>query len=262
MGQYFKRMAHRTGLFEKTAHTRQAVPAAVHSDVMEISQEITSPVPATEYGSADNKVRTPTNAAPIQAEALGERHAAASTVPMHTKVPPHIKTPMPDLFTNITKENQDIELSNQEPKQLNPTRTETTKTPVSAQRGLLENLISPTYAQKFSEPTGSKGPGIFGKEKVNEAKSPLSISEISTLVSAHDELITPSTNASGLPYGTSSPMPEKIPVETRKQNIEIRIGSVTMEVHQKQPKHPAVAQSRSNGTPPGFRPGRYYLRGL
>lgn len=274
MGQYFKRLAHRTGLLNTASHTRQTGPAAVHRDVMEISQETTIPVDATEYASGGNTVRAPTDAASIRAEAIGERHsadnaglkqAAASTASMHPPVPPRIETPVADLFTNNAKENQDIELSSQESKQLNPDPL------FSAERGLLENLISTPSGQQFSETTGSKGPEISGKEKANEANVPLSVSEISALVLGYDERISSSTNASGLSYRTPSPMPEKIPVESSRQNIEIRIGSVTMEVHQKQSavvmstsqtRHAGAASSRSNVSSSGFRPNRYYLRGL
>lgn len=290
MGQYFKRLAHRTGLLETAAHTRQTVPAAVHRDVMEISQEISAPVHTTEYGSTDNKVRAPTNATPIQAEASGMRHTA---------VPPRIESPVPDLFTNNTQEKQDIELTNLESKQLDPARNATAIPPISdqavenvfnskgdmfnaadqlsdsplfagenpepvltAQHGFLENLISSPSGQQFSESTGSKDPEILAKDKVSEANAPLSISEISTLVSGHDERAMSSTNASGLSYIAPSPVPDKISVGSSRQNIEIRIGSVTMEVHQKQPKHPPAARSRPNVKSSGFRPNRYYLRGL
>ena len=66
-------------------------------------------------------------------------------------------------------------------------------------------------------------------------------------------------------------MPEKRPGGAEHQNIEISIGSISMEIYQKQPavtmitpqpKSTGGTSTSSTGQSSGFRPSRYYLRGI
>jgi hypothetical protein len=152
--------------------------------------------------------------------------------------------------------------------------------------GLGDTTTSFSSGSLLSDPSGRGNPGDSSSGAINELNTSimsqasnqnasttdyLSIRGASLEEPGLSGLAMSASDVQGMSYTSSLPMPDRAPLVASKQNIEVRIGSVTMEVHQKQPtlvmnpqqpRQTGGAQSSSQDLSSGFRPSRYYLRGL
>lgn len=332
MGQYFKRLAHRTGMLETRSLTRQTTPVAALNEVVEISQQVAVPAHTPEHAPRDrqNMGRVPTKTGGIQGDAVGQRHpgdhtdpeqTAISTVLPYSQSPPHIDQPVQYSFKNNVEEKQSSRYTDHEPERPGSKYTESVQqasddqvvehvlisnsddlsttgqvldkpfisdfaTDLSTGSGLGDRstLLRPELL--LSEPERQKNFGAPREGKINELNTSivsqavqqdasttesLSIPSISAVLPVHNDRVMPAGNVPDLTYSLPLSIPDKAPAVTSNQNIEIRIGSITMEVHQQQPakltsilrtKATDGGRSRSSAPSSGFRPSRYYFRGL
>jgi hypothetical protein len=157
---------------------------------------------------------------------------------------------------------------------------------LSTGNGLGDTTTSFSPDSLLSDPSGRGNPGDSSSGAINDLNTSimsqasnqnasttdyLSIRGASIEEPGLSGLAMSASDVQGLSYTSSLSMPDRAPLVASKQNIEVRIGSVTMEVHQKQPtlvmnpqqpRQTGGAQSSSQDLSSGFRPSRYYLRGL
>lgn len=157
---------------------------------------------------------------------------------------------------------------------------------LSTGNGLGDTTASFSSGSLLSDPSGRGNPGDSSSGAINDLNTSimsqasnqnasttdyLSIRGASIAETGLSGLVMSASDVQGMSYTSSLSMPDRAPLVASKQNVEVRIGSVTMEVHQKQPTlvmNPQ--QSRQTGGTPsssqdlssGFRPSRHYLRGL
>lgn len=102
-------------------------------------------------------------------------------------------------------------------------------------------------------------------------EEPVSITTVSTRIPSNDGLPEITDTKPSMLYVPTVSIPRKLSDGTKYQDIEINIGSLSMEVHEKQPvvtPPPTQPGPKTNCSRPesaehlsSFRPGRYYLRG-
>lgn len=143
------------------------------------------------------------------------------------------------------------------------------------QQGSLSNESSRAEhsdtAKKWQARDAATPGGAQGVSQTVSATDIMSIRSLATVMSDHDDRTASADFVRGMSYISPSSKSHKLSSQTSHQNIDIHIGSITMEVHQKQPAVATItsrpkstdgASVRPTGQSTGFRPSRYYLRGV
>jgi hypothetical protein len=307
VSRYFKRLAQRTSVLDTMAIGRQATPAK--SDLKEIHhQQVEAHAPAMAHtvvissesvmGTASN---LPTKVEDRQTEAVGVATSIDGQDPRPSNADPEpSETPNP-LFsaksadypdTNPRIEDRIVEdvapqkkrPSSQDTEAIAKSGQETIFTPVHEVSRYDRTAAGPMPNKPTRKPQSSGAKetvridqsdhGItswFDPPGVEPSPRGHLVTRVRDDIKKTNQWIRPQSSPPMPSNAAPAPIVEKPYRSEKYQGIEISIGSINMEVHQKQPAVATIppqpkamhsARGRPADQPSPFRPCRYYLRGI